>query len=110
MKFTLLNRKEITIMDQLIEELSCLENQTLIRCLKQHRKDIVKEHNAQVKALKRIEEDDPEVYQIIWWHYVKGKTWMETFIKVYPDLISYSGDYAKKRYRRYMAKIEDGDQ
>ena len=101
--FELLNRMEIDLLDQTIQELE--DNKTLVDTLRQHRKDVVREHNALVNELNRIREDDPEVYRIIYWHDIRGRSWTETFNKVYPDMLSIDPvSYARKRLIRYMNK------
>lgn len=103
--FTLLNHKEIDIIDQLIEDLSAPGGEDLIRNLQKHRRSVVEEYNALARDLEAIKEEDPEFYKLIFWHDIKGRSWSETFNIVYSGLISYDpAHYASKRYRRYMDK------
>lgn len=71
------------------------------------RKQLIEEHNAIIRDLEKIQEEDPEMYRIIYWHFVKGRSWTETFYKACPDLISSNPyEYTRSRFRRFMNRWE----
>lgn len=104
--FNLLNGIEIDLLDKAIQETD--GNTAVVTALRQHRKRVVREYNALVDELKQIEKDDPEIYQTIYWHDIRGHSWTETFNKVYPGMLSCDPvSYARNRVVRYLNKRED---
>lgn len=60
----------------------------LIELLERSKRKTIREHNGRAKELKEIKKDNEEVYSLIYWHDLQGKSWRECFDKVFPDLWS----------------------
>lgn len=82
----------------------------LIKChdltaLKQSRAQLIREHNSLIRELAQIKNEDPEVYQLIYWHDLKQKDWYETYEKVCCGMYhAYPDDYCRKKINRYLKK------
>lgn len=73
--------------------------------LRSTRDQCAAEYAALMESLNRIREDDPEVYELILWHDVKGCSWHKTYIKACDGLYSLcSPDYGRIRVYRYLKK------
>lgn len=77
----------------------------LIKLLESSRSRCIAEHSKLGDALTEIKRDDPEVYAMIYWHDLNGKTWNQTFYKVCPDLLYSQPDtFCKKKVAAYLQK------
>lgn len=79
----------------------------LIELLERSKRKTIREHNGRAKELKEIKKDNEEVYSLIYWHDLQGKTWRECFDKVFPDLWSEDpASFTNQIVRRYLNNRE----
>ncbi|MBE6108793.1 MAG: hypothetical protein E7194_00065 [Erysipelotrichaceae bacterium] len=77
----------------------------LIACLEESRSQYIAEYSALENELKAIKADDPEVYEMIYWHDLKRKNWRQVFDITCSGLMcDYPEVFCKKIVFRYLEK------
>ena len=81
----------------------------LIQRLSKEREDAVLKKERIQKELDAIRQDNEEAYRIIYYRYVKGCSWMQTYMKAIPDVptsdpVSYTSHYIVRYWEKYQQR------
>lgn len=73
--------------------------------IRKSRDQCIDEYTSLMNELRAIEQDNPEVYEMIYWHDIKGLSWESTSSKVLKDLRPYYGyDYCRSKVYKYLKR------
>ena len=108
-------KAEIELITEEIEQIKALlaemdlntrrRGKQLLRLLESSRSKCIAERLKLCEELEAIKKEDPEIFSMIYWHDLKGKSWAEVFNITCKGFISYYPEcYCKKAVFRYLRK------
>ena len=96
---------QVEALEALTEDYKKLLPDVDLSFLNVRRNELIEQYNSLKNELEAIKADDQEVYQLIYWHYIKRKGWNEAYNIVCAGLYHANREsYCRHRVNRYLKK------